>query len=79
MTELNVRMSMTKPGQVTWAEPDIGYKCAACIHAVKADAKEIKENDKLAAHRCGLVKLHTGKKGVVFNAYRATACSKFGS
>lgn len=79
MTELNVRMSMTKPGQVTWAEPEIGHKCAACIHAVKAASNEIKQSDRLAAHRCDLVKLHTNKKGVLFNAYQATACSKFGS
>jgi len=66
------RMNATVPGQVTWANPDLGRRCNECIH-IQLASRPSQHN----RHVCGLVKLVSGRSGVNLNAHRAIACSKF--
>lgn len=68
--DLRDRMELTKDGQVTWANPDIGHNCLACVHCVR-HPKESR------LYECKLVKSHTGKVGKPYDARNAIACSKF--
>ena len=68
--ELHERMVLTKEGQVTWANPELGKKCYECAHS----ARHPKDSSK---HECKLVKLITKRTGKPYDAYRAIACSKF--
>lgn len=74
--ELQERMALTTKGQVTWADPSKGMKCTVCAHLQAAPPSEIGAN-KTLKHRCALVKLHTKKKGPLFNGKTAIACSMF--
>lgn len=69
-------MALTTKGQVTWADPSKGMKCTTCAHLMNAPPSEIGAN-KALKHRCALVKLHTKKKGLLFNGKMAVACSMF--
>ncbi len=68
--ELRERMELTKDGQVTWANPDIGHNCLACVHCVR-------HHKDMRLYECLLVKVHTGKSGKPYDARKAIACSKF--
>jgi hypothetical protein len=74
--ELQERMALTTKGQVTWADPSKGMKCTTCVHLQNAPPSEIGAN-KTLKHRCALVKVHTKKKGPLFNGKTAIACSMF--
>ncbi len=63
--ELRERMIRTKPGQVTWANPEINKTCAQCGH--------FGQKTKI----CGKVRLVTGVKGQPFDGGKAIACSVF--
>ena len=71
--ELAERVAMTKEGQVTWADPDIGRKCWECLHAHNKWPRA--PNRK--THICSMVRLVSGRTGKPFDAQRAIACSKF--
>ena len=76
--DVQERMAKTVKGQVTWANPDLGKKCSGCAHIQKVPRAELPKNPLIGVdHRCGLVKVHTGKKGEAFNARTAIACNKF--
>ena len=66
------RMQKTVPGQVTWANPDLGKKCLDCAHITPAPQTKGRP-----MHICTLVRLVSGSKGVPYDAVRAIACSKF--
>jgi len=70
--ELTERMQKTVPGQVTWANPDLGRKCLDCAHLTPAPQTKGKP-----MHICALVRVVSGKKGIPYDAVRAIACSKF--
>lgn len=70
--DLQDRMALTKEGQVTWADPDIGQKCSACKH-VQRHAKPKPFRD----YQCKLVFVHLRRHGLPFDARKAIACSKF--
>jgi len=70
--ELTERMQKTVPGQVTWANPDLGKKCLDCAHLTPAPQTKGKP-----MHICALVGVVSGKKGIPYDAVRAIACSKF--
>jgi len=70
--ELQERINMTIKGQLTWANPDLGKKCIQCAHISPAHKPVERKR-----HVCSLVRLHTGKKGVPYDAIYATACNKF--
>lgn len=74
--ELQERMAATTKGQVTWADPAKGMKCTTCAHLQNAAPSELGAN-KMLKNRCALVKLHTQKKGQLFNGKLAIACSMF--
>jgi hypothetical protein len=74
MTAIEDRIMMTHKGQVTWAQPSIGAKCASCAHYF--DGKVVRGKNK-GFGRCALVKAHTRKAGVLFDGEKATACSMF--
>jgi hypothetical protein len=74
--ELQERMSLTTKGQVTWADPSKGMKCTVCAHLQAAPPSDLGAN-KMLKNRCALVKLHTKKKGALFNGKTAIACSMF--
>lgn len=74
MTDLQIRMTKTVPGQVTWADPELGSKCIACKNCERHPRPKL--NPRLD-HVCTLVKAHTGKIGQPFNANLAIACPKF--
>nr|DAL11083.1 MAG TPA_asm: Kruppel-like factor 3 ZINC FINGER, KRUPPEL-LIKE, TRANSCRIPTION [Bacteriophage sp.] len=70
--DLAERMSLTKEGQVTWADPEIGQKCSACRHVQRhAKPKPFRPD------QCALVFTHSRRHGVPFDAKKAIACSKF--
>jgi hypothetical protein len=75
-TELEERMALTKPGQVTWAKPELGRRCETCVHMVDRSEREMK-GVKVARARCALVKAHTGKRGLEFAVQGAIACSQY--
>lgn len=70
--ELAERMQKTVPGQVTWANPDLGKKCLDCAHLTPAPKTKGRP-----MHICTLVRVVSGSKGVPYDAERAIACSKF--
>ncbi len=70
--ELKDRMALTVEGQVTWADPSKGAKCITCKNVGKHPKPKIQREQ-----ICQLVFLFTKKKGVPFDARRATACSKY--
>ena len=71
--ELAERMQKTQLGQVTWVNPDLGKKCLECKYA----NNKWPSASNRKTHICTLVKNHTGKNGVPYDAVRAIACSKF--
>lgn len=70
--ELVERMNLTKEGQVTWAQPEIGKKCIDCKHMLLSPMPSQHRK-----HICALVKAHTGKVGILYDGNRAIACSEF--
>jgi hypothetical protein len=75
---LEERMAATVKGQVTWADPSKGAKCISCAHIIKVPEDELNSFVYPGnVNRCTLVKLHTKKKGVIFNGSRAIACSMY--
>ena len=70
--ELVERMQKTVEGQVTWANPELGKKCIDCAHASLS-----KKPSSHRRHVCKLVRVVSGRSGVLFDAQRAIACSKF--
>lgn len=77
LTELPVRMSLTKPGQASWADPDRfpQTKCTQCVHY--STTNSLGKVSK-AGGFCRLVKILTRRDGVAFNGAAAMACSQFG-
>jgi hypothetical protein len=75
--ELQERMALTTKGQVTWADPSKGMKCTMCSHLQNAPPSELSLSRRDLKNRCALVKLHTKKKGALFNGKTAIACSMF--
>jgi len=75
--ELQERMALTTKGQVTWADPSKGMKCTVCAHLQAAPPSDLSLSKKDLKNRCALVKVHTGKKGPLFNGKTAIACSMF--
>lgn len=71
-TPLEKAMLLHQPGQITWPEPDLNLKCAACRHFY--DQSKIK--DGTAKGRCALVKAHHKRQGVKFRS-TAIACPQF--
>ena len=73
MTELNRRIELHKPGQITWPEPDLKKYCTSCRHF--GDISELKAGVK---GRCGLVaKHHLKTTGIKFYGAEAIACPQF--
>ena len=70
--DLQERMSKTVPGQVTWANPEIGQRCSACKYVQRHDKPKHPLTD-----QCKLVFMVSRRHGVPFNAKQAIACSKF--
>jgi len=70
--ELEERMQKTKPGQVTWANPDLGKMCLECAHLEPAPKHKGR-----AMHVCKMVRVVSGMNGIPYDAVRAIACSKF--
>jgi len=68
--EIQERINITKQGQLTWANPDIGAKCEECSHFKNDPAKP-------PLGKFALVKAHTRKVGKSFDGRFAIACSKF--
>lgn len=76
--DLAERMTLTVKGQVTWANPELNKKCISCEHIQKVPASELNQYVLPGmTHRCALVKAHTHKRGVIFNASKAVACSMY--
>lgn len=71
--DLQARMRVTRPGQVTWARPDLGQYCATCRHLGHVR----KKRDETTVARCGMVRAITKKDGVEFKVDGAIACSKY--
>jgi len=72
--KLAERIAVTHEGQVTWADPSLAKRCAACRHYASANISRGKQKD---FGRCGMVKVMTRKPGKPFDGQRAWACSKF--
>lgn len=73
MTSLETRMAMTVVGQVTWAEPEVGEKCASCAYwGLK---KVRKDGVKLGV--CAMVRVYSKLNMVPFVGEAAIACPKF--
>jgi hypothetical protein len=72
--QLEDRMKLTVPGQVTWADPSKNAKCLTCDHVSRLPVKE-----KTGTHVCQLTKAHTRKRGIAFTAGNAIACSMYAS
>lgn len=72
--ELQKRMAMTKPGQVTWADPERngGARCDACAHFARL-AKVNKKGNGI----CRLVEAHMKRPGLPFYGDQAIGCCKF--
>jgi hypothetical protein len=51
-------------------------KCTTCVHLQNAPPSDLGAN-KTLKHRCAMVKVHTKKKGPLFNGKTAIACSMF--
>ncbi len=73
MTALEERMKKTVLGQVTWAEPEMNARCAACAYwAEKRTVKGVRLGV------CKLVKVHSPEMNTVaFAGQDAIACPKF--
>ena len=69
---LEERMLKTVPGQVTWANPELGKNCKDCKHCLPHPKPKPQRGD-----RCDLVRVMTRKIGNSFNGSTAIACSKF--
>jgi hypothetical protein len=68
---LQHRISLTRPGQVTWANPALGKSCETCAHLCNSRSK--RNGEKVAV--CSLVKVHSRKPGKEFLVEGAVACS----
>ena len=73
MTDLDTRMSLTLLGQVTWAEPEVGEKCAACAYWAKQKVRK----DGTPVGVCKMVKVHSKLNMVLFAGGVAVACPQF--
>lgn len=71
---LNDRIAVTKQGQCTWAIPGNSNRCASCAHYSDGSVSKGKHE---GHGRCGLVKKHTRKRGVLFDGASAFACTMF--
>ena len=72
--ELSERMQKTVPGQVTWANPELGKKCSDCKWRVKHKRPKLSHGFK---DQCELVFVRSGRQGEPFNAEKTIACSLF--
>lgn len=73
MTDLEERRRLTVLGQVTWAEPEMGARCADCAYW---EAQKVRNGVKVGT--CGLVLVHAPRmKLVAFAGESAIACPKF--
>ncbi len=70
-TPLDVAMGLHVPGQITWPEPDLGRKCAACRHFTTHQLKTAGKG------RCDLVHKHGHVLGVAFYGAAVIACPQF--
>jgi hypothetical protein len=68
---LDQRMRLTRPGQVTWAQPALGRKCTDCQHYCFSG------DDPAAGGICALVRTISRRHGPFFQGAEAWACSMF--
>lgn len=76
MTDLRDSMSLHKPGQLTWPEPDVGAWCETCVFFDQGNDISVSRKES-GYGRCGLVRLHQKVKGVQFIGNEAIACPKY--
>jgi len=72
-TDLDKRMALHTPGQITWPEPALGKWCSQCRHFTNDGTRDKTKG------RCNLVAAHSNHKtkGVLFVGQEATACPQF--
>lgn len=73
-TDLSARIAATKEGQCTWACPDLKKHCTACAHYRDG---EVTRGKNQGYGFCALVKVHTKKRGKLFDGTAAWACGQY--
>lgn len=77
MTDLEQRMKLHTPGQVTWPELDTHRKCAQCDHFTTRDVSEGRQGKGYG--RCAKARELLKQNGAQFIGATAQACPQFRS
>lgn len=77
MTDLEQRMKLHTPGQVTWPELGTRRKCKQCDHFTTRDVSEVRWGKGYG--RCARARELLGQNGAQFIGANAQACPQFRS
>lgn len=77
MTDLEKRMAIHTPGQVTWPKLGAHQKCTACEHFSTHDVAPVRQKNGYG--RCALAREMLGRDGAQFVGATAQICPQFRS
>ncbi len=75
MTDIEERMRLHTPGQVTWPDLETRKKCITCKHFSTEKVSEGRAANGYG--RCGYARLVMGRDGAQFKGAEARACPKY--